>query len=250
MEKEKKYVIKLNFKIFQINFMLIGGLQKVSLIDYPDKICSIIFTMGCNFQCKFCYNPELVLTKKNPIIKEKEIFDFLEKKKIIIDGVCITGGEPTLHQDLPEFLTKIKEMGFLIKLDTNGTNPKMLKKIIDKKLVDYISMDIKTVLEKTKYEKIVDKKINLDKIKKSIKIILNFPNYEFRTTVVPTLIKEEDIISIAKQIKGAKKYFLQQFVPSEKMIDKKYRRIKPYSKEILEKMRQSIKKYIKKITIR
>ncbi|MEK7166913.1 MAG: anaerobic ribonucleoside-triphosphate reductase activating protein [Patescibacteria group bacterium] len=229
--------------------MLIGGLQKISLIDYPDKICSVIFTIGCNFKCKFCYNPELVLiNSQQPTIKQEDIFKFLKKKKKFIDGVCVTGGEPTLHQDLPEFLEQIKKMGFLVKLDTNGTNPKMLKKLIKKKLVDYIAMDIKAPF--LKYEKIIGKKIDLSKIKESIKIIINFPDYEFRTTVAPNLVTEEDIIFIAKQIKGAKKYFLQQFVPSEKMIDEKYKKLKPYPMEILKKMRDKTKKYIKTVKIR
>ncbi|MFH1838527.1 MAG: anaerobic ribonucleoside-triphosphate reductase activating protein [Candidatus Kuenenbacteria bacterium] len=233
--------------------MLIHGLQKISLIDYPDKICAIIFTKGCNFRCRFCYNPELVLANnKQSIIKQEEIFKFLKKRKKLIDGICVTGGEPTLHKDLPKFLAQIKKMGFLIKLDTNGTNPEMLKKLIKEKLVDYIAMDIKTSLEWEKYKKIIDVdffKI-FNKIKQSIKIIINFPNYEFRTTVVPNLIKEKDIITIAKQIKGAKKYFLQQFVPSKKMIDEKYKKIKPYSKEVLEKMREKARKYVKTTEIR
>ncbi|PKL72145.1 anaerobic ribonucleoside-triphosphate reductase activating protein [Candidatus Kuenenbacteria bacterium HGW-Kuenenbacteria-1] len=224
--------------------MLIGGLQKVSLIDYPDKICAIIFTKGCNFKCGFCHNSGLVLfDKQQSTIKEEKIFEFLEKRKKRLDGICITGGEPTLQKDLPEFLNKIKKMGFLIKLDTNGTNPEMLKKIIKKKLVDYIAMDIKAPF--SKYENITGAKVDLNKTKQSIKIIMNFSDYEFRTTIVPNLIKEEDIVFIAKQIQGAKKYFLQQFVFKEKMIDEKYKKIKPYSKEILEKMCNKAKKYIK-----
>jgi len=238
--------------------MLIGGLQKTSLIDYPDKICAVIFTLGCNFKCKFCYNPELVLPNtQQSIIKEEVFFKFLDKRKKIIDGVCITGGEPTLHKDLPKFLAKIKRMKFLIKLDTNGTNPEMLEKLIKKKLVSYIAMDIKAPLElnsqflKSKYEKAIGVKVDLKKIKKSIKIIKDSGiDYEFRTTVVPNLHTENDIIFIAKQIKGTKKFFLQQFVPNKKMIDEKYKKIKPYSKEVLEKMREKIKKYIKKIKIR
>lgn len=233
--------------------MLIYGLQKISLIDYPDKICAVIFTQGCNFRCKFCYNPELVLNNnQQSIIEQKEIFEFLKTRKKLIDGVCITGGEPTLHKDLPEFLDKIKRMEFLIKLDTNGTNPEMLKKLIQEKLVDYIAMDIKTFLEWERYKKIIgiDFPKIFSKIKQSIKIIINFSDYEFRTTVVPNLVKQEDIISIAKQIKGAKRYFLQQFVLSKKMIDEKYKKIKPYSKEVLEKMHEKAKKYVKKVEIR
>jgi pyruvate formate lyase activating enzyme len=235
--------------------MLIGGLQKTSLIDYPDKVCAIIFTQGCNFKCKFCYNPELVLLTDNNqqlTIKEEEIFEFLKKRKALIDGVCVTGGEPTLHKDLPKFLVQIKKMGFLIKLDTNGTNPKMLEKLIKKKLVDYIAMDIKaSLVQFLKYKKISGAKINLKNIKKSIEIIKNSGiDYEFRTTVIPGFHKEEDILQIAKEIFPAKKYFLQQFVPSKKMIDKKYKKIKPYSKEILEKMRDKAKEYVERVECR
>jgi pyruvate formate lyase activating enzyme len=251
--------------------MLIGGLQKTSLIDYPDKVCAIIFTHGCNFKCKFCYNPELVLLRNNNqqlIIKEEEIFEFLKKRKKLIEGVCVTGGEPTLHKDLPKFLAQIKKMGFLIKLDTNGTNPKMLEKLIKEKLVDYIAMDIKAPFELnfqfsisnfklnsksqiSKYKKMSDVKINLKNIKKSIEIIKNSGiDYEFRTTVIPGFHKEEDILQIAKEIFPAKKYFLQQFVPSKKMIDEKYKKIKPYPKEVLEKMRDKARKYVENVECR
>ncbi|MBI4652963.1 anaerobic ribonucleoside-triphosphate reductase activating protein [Candidatus Kuenenbacteria bacterium] len=249
--------------------MLFGGIQKISLIDYPDKICAIIFTQGCNFRCKFCYNPELVqLTNNNQqlTIMEGEIFEFLKKRKGLIDGVCVTGGEPTLHKDLPEFLAKIKKMGFLIKLDTNGTNPKMLKKLIDKKLIDYLAMDIKAPLENQKskiknqndkskfknhYKKVVGVKVDLKKIKESVKIIKNSGiDYEFRTTIAPGLHKEEDILQIAREISPAKKYFLQQFVPSEKMIDEKYKKVKPYPIETLKKMRDKARRYVGKVEVR
>ena len=250
--------------------MQIGGFQKVSLIDYPGKICSIVFVQGCNFRCGFCYNPELAiydLRFKNYELKERGIFDYLERRKKEIEGVCVSGGEPCLQKDLPEFLRKIKEMRFLIKLDTNGSNPEMLRKLIKENFVDYIAMDIKAPLEKfqisnskfqinsksqiPKYDKVTNVKVNLNKIKNSIEIIKNSNiNYEFRTTVVPGLLNKEDIIEIAKQIKGAQKYVLQGFVNNKKMIDFKYKNVEPYSKEILEEMAEGAREFVGECEIR
>jgi len=211
--------------------MLIGGLQKLTLIDYPGKIAATVFTVGCNFSCAFCHNPELVdpeKIKKQPIISEKEFFEFLTNRKGMLEGVCITGGEPTLHKDLPEFIKKIKKLGFSIKLDTNGSNPEMLKKLIDNNLIDYLAMDIKGPLQIPK---------------KSVELIKNSGiDYEFRTTVVPILHTKEDIIQIAKEISPAKKFFLQQFRPG-KNLDKKFEKEKPYSKKELDEFCEVIKSY-------
>jgi len=210
--------------------MLFGGLQKLSLIDFPGKICATVFTVGCNFSCAFCHNPELVdpiKIKKQPIISEKEFFEFLNSRQGMLEGVCITGGEPTIHKDLPEFIKKIKKLGFSIKLDTNGSNPEMLKKLIKNNLIDYIAMDIK----------------GPGQASKSIDIIKNSGiDYEFRTTIVPALHKKEDIIKIAKEISPAKKYFLQQFRPG-KNLDKKFEKEKTYSKKELEDFCEAIKSY-------
>ena len=205
----------------------------MTLIDYPGKIACTVFTIGCNFFCPFCHNPELVdpeKIKKQPIISEKEFFEFLTGRKGMLEGVCITGGEPTLHKDLPGFIKKIKELGFSVKLDTNGSNPEMLKKLIGEKLIDYIAMDIKNSNLKSQ-------------ISKSVEIIKNSRiDYEFRTTVVPVLHTKEDIIQIAKEISPAKKYFLQQFRPG-KNLDKKFEKEKPYSKKELEDFCEAIKSY-------
>jgi len=221
--------------------MEIGGLQKLTLIDYPGKIACTVFTIGCNFRCPWCYSAELVLPEKiksQPKISEREFFGFLKERKRLIEGVVICGGEPTVHEDLPKFIKKIKKLGYSVKLDTNGSNPKMLKDLIDKKLVDYVAMDIKA--PKQKYEKIVGRKINTEKIEKSIKILCGDKvNYEFRTTVVPTLHQREDILKITRWIKSAKKYFLQNFRP-EKTINPEFEKIKPYSQEELIEIRNAV----------
>jgi pyruvate formate lyase activating enzyme len=229
--------------------MRIGGLQKFSLIDYPEKTCAIIFTIGCNFRCKYCHNPELVLPEQYvKDIPTEEIFNFLKNRQGKLDAVCITGGEPTLHSDLIDFIKKIKDMGFLIKLDSNGSNPDVLKKIIDEKLVDYIAMDIKASLED--YEKIMGWKFPVDKIKKSIRLIMDSGiDYEFRTTIVKSLTSEDDLEKMAKSIDGAKKYYLQKFIPT-KLNDPRLMKAITYSDEEFSKIREKILKYVQKCEIR
>jgi pyruvate formate lyase activating enzyme len=197
--------------------------------------------------------------KDHFLILEDDLFDFLKKRKGKLEAVVITGGEPTLHKDLPEFLDKIKKLGYKIKLDTNGTNPAMLLPLLAKpacpvgrerggvrsggeSLIDYIAMDIKAPLEK--YEKIAGAKVSLSKIRKSIKLIIDsgLP-YEFRTTVVPGLIEKEDIAKMGKLIKGAKIWYLQQFRPDTDLVDKKFKKVRPYKDEELEEMRKIGEKY-------
>jgi len=186
--------------------MLIGGIQKTTLIDYPDKVACIVFTMGCNFRCGFCHNPELIETSKKSNISEDVFFDFLKKRKKILDGVVITGGEPLLQKDIKNFIIKIRDEGLLVKLDTNGTFPEQLKELIDLKLIDYVAMDLKNVLEK--YSDVVNVKDKEKHKLKSIKILLeNRVDYEFRTTVVAGLHSKEDLINASKLIKGAPRYF-------------------------------------------
>ena len=237
--------------------MLLGGLQKLTLIDYPDKVACTVFTVGCNFRCHFCYNLELVdpafLQEKN-LLTEEYFFNFLSERKGILDGVCVTGGEPTVQPDLIEFIRKIKEMGFLVKLDTNGTSPNILKELLDKNLVDYVAMDIKNNLKSrngSDYEKVIGIKVNIDDIKKSVEIIKNSGvDYEFRTTVVPGLHKEEDILAIAEEIKGAKRYYLQQFRQDEKIINPDFRKTLPNSKDFLEEVRKKIRDYFEACEVR
>ncbi|MCK4553658.1 anaerobic ribonucleoside-triphosphate reductase activating protein [Candidatus Parcubacteria bacterium] len=233
--------------------MLLGGLQKFSLLDYPNHLSAIIFTQGCNFQCQFCYNPMLVVVPQkdhHPEIKEDDLFAFLKKRAGKLDAVVITGGEPTIHADLPEFIDKIKKLGYLVKLDTNGANPKMIKKLIDKKLINYIAMDMKA--PKNKYEKIVGVPVDFNKIEKSVKIIMEsgLP-YEFRTTIVPGLLnKKDDIGKIAKIIKGADKWYLQQFKSDTDLVNKKMEKVEPYSARELEEMCEAGRGHVKRCEVR
>jgi len=202
--------------------MIIGGLVKFSLNDYPGKTSAVLFTRGCNFRCPYCHNPELVLPKQyaSEICLEK-IFSFLKSRKEKLDAVVITGGEPTWHTDLPKFLKEIKEMGFLVKLDTNGNNPEILKSIIQEKNIDYIAMDIKAPFEK--YTEVSRTLLDTKKIKKSISLIINsgLP-HEFRTTVAKPLTTFDDLRKIAERIKGADNYFLQRFVAGPKLNDQSF----------------------------
>ena len=227
--------------------MIFKGVQKLTLIDYPGKIACTLFTFGCNFRCPYCHNPELVLDNGIPSIPEEQIMGFLEKRKNFLEGVCITGGEPTLYSDLPEFIKKVKALGFSVKLDTNGTNPKMVKELIDRKLVDYIAMDIKAPLEK--YDDVVRVKADKKKIKESIEIIKAFPEYEFRTTILPDLLSKNDMIAIAKWLSGAKRFFIQQFKPS-KTLDKSFLGKRTYTKDELEDIRETIKSFFEVCEIR
>lgn len=208
--------------------MIIGGVQKTSLLDYPDKISAIVFTQGCNFRCGYCHNPELINSKEQAW-SVPAFLEFLKTRKGKLDAVVITGGEPCLQKDLPKFIKEIKKLGFLVKLDTNGNYPQVLNKVLP--YVDYIAMDIKAPLEK--YGKITNVKVNADDIKKSIDIIMNSEkNYEFRTTVVKSLLSEDDILKIGDLIFGAQCYYLQKFVPS-KILDYKLLNEATYSDDEL-----------------
>jgi len=230
----------------------IGGLQKLTLIDYPKKVACAVFLIGCNFRCPFCYNGELVLpekTKKQPVIPEKTFFEFLKDRKGLLDGVCITGGEPTINSALPKFIGKIKKMGFLVKLDTNGTNPQMVKRLIKSRLIDYIAMDIKSSFSvsdsqaakgTSKYDEAAGVKVDLRKIKESIDVIKNSGiDYEFRTTVVPGIHLKGDIVELARSISTVKRYYLQEF-KAGKNINRQLSAVNPYSRKELGEMRNAI----------
>jgi len=229
--------------------MKIGGLQKVSLIDYPGLISAIIFLQGCNFKCSYCHNPELVDSKLfQPCIKEKEVLDFLNMRRGKLDAVVITGGEPTIHDGLAPFIKQIKKRGFAVKLDTNGSQPRVIKNLLDEKLLDFIAMDIKAPLEK--YKDIVKTQVNPDSIKESIRLILKAKiPYEFRTTVVASQLEEKDILQIGKMIAGAKHYVLQKFVPV-KVLEKKFLKEKSFSDEKLQKIKNHLEHQITSVTIR
>lgn len=203
--------------------MEIVGIQKLTLLDYPGKIACTIFTNGCNFRCPFCHNGELVVNPSlNNILDIEEVFKFLKERFGRLDAVCITGGEPTLQKDLIEFIKRVKEIGYKVKLDTNGYFPSKLKELLDLKLIDCVAMDIKNSLEKYPITCGLEKML-LKNIVKSIDLIINSEiDYEFRTTVVKELHNKEDFVKIASLIKGAKKYFLQRFEDTPQNIKKGY----------------------------
>ena len=232
--------------------MLIKGLQKTTLIDYPGKIACTIFLFGCNFRCGYCHNPELVITPKNFDYPENEILLFLEKQKKYLDGICITGGEPLLNIDF-EFLRKIKNMGYKIKIDTNGSFPEKLKEIIEEKLVDYIALDIKTSREN--YEKAVNSVVLLEKIEESIKIISNFPEHEFRTTVVERFHDEEEIKEIMawlNKLTGKKnlKYCLQGFKNSGKLLNPEFSSDKNVNEIFLQELKEICEPFCEEVVVR
>lgn len=223
--------------------MEIRGLQKTSLLDYPDQICCIVFTPGCSFKCPFCYNKYLVNEpEKLDEIPEEYFFNFLKERKSLIDGVCISGGEPTLQKDLPTFIDKIKRLGLLVKLDTNGTNPEMIRQLILGKLVDYIAMDVKCSFEK--YNKLAGAKVSVEKIKESIKLIKESGvDHEFRTTVVKGYMDFNDLLEIAKELKGSKKYYLQKFRPIDSTINKDLNEDNSFNDDEMKEFADKLKPY-------
>lgn len=228
--------------------MRIGGLQRTTLVDFPGKVAATVFTQGCNLRCPYCHNPELVLpTQFGPTMPEEEFFDFLGKRQGKLDGICITGGEPTLQADLQPFLLRIKEMGFLVKLDSNGSRPDLFEKIFADGSVDYIAMDIKSPLER--YHETVGVPASLQhNFEKSIALIINGSiDYEFRTTVTKPLLSPQDMPAIGTAIKGAKRYFLQNFVRSKHLRDEEF---VPFTDEELAQSRQYMLEYVEEVGIR
>lgn len=231
--------------------MLIGGLQKMTLLDYPGQVAATIFTVGCNFRCHFCHNPELVLPDKKDsgVQTEKEVFDFLRSRKKLLDAVCITGGEPTLQKDIVEVCKAIKKLGYKIKIDTNGLRPHVLQRLINKELVDCMAMDIKAPW--SKYEKVVGVKVDLDKIKQSVKIIKEsgLP-HEFRSTILPGLHTVDDVIKMARQVKGADAYYLQQFKVAPQLVNQDFSTEGKYTLKEMEEIKKQIKPWFKKCSVR
>jgi len=229
--------------------MLIGGFQRFSLIDYPGKICAIVFTQGCNFRCPYCHNPELVNPKlfETPI-PEKEVLSFLANRRGKLDAVEITGGEPTLQPDLRDFMSELKKFDYLVKLDTNGSNPEILSEAIERGIVDYLAMDVKAPLER--YHEITDSRVDPAKIEHSIELIMSSGlDYEFRTTVVKSQLGKRDILEIGRLIRGSKRYILQKFVPV-KVLNPKYLDEVTYGDEDLEYFRDAVKGYVVECVVR
>lgn len=238
--------------------MRVAGLQKLTLIDYPGKLACTVFTFGCNFRCPWCYSRELVLPEeiaKYEGLSEAEFLKFLKERQGLLEAVCFCGGEPTLQKDLAKLIKKVKQMGYLVKLDTNGSNPEALKDLFKKKLLDYVAMDIKATigaqtqnsparigyaegvaggkLKCQSYDEAIGVKVDLDKIRQSIELIKNSGvDYEFRTTIVPGFHDKEVVLEIAKGLSPAKRYYLQSFRP-EKTIDRSLEKMPPYSHEEL-----------------
>ena len=234
--------------------LTIKGFIQNSLLDWDGKIVSTLYVPYCNFRCPFCHNAELILEPENlQTIPFETIKDYLIKNKKWIDGVCITGGEPCIYNDLPIFIRKIRSLGVLVKLDTNGGFSSLLRDIINEKLVDYIALDIKAPLNLLSYSQSIGIKSAeiLQEVKKSIKLVMNSGiNYEFRTTVVPGLHQEKDIEEIAKFIQNAKKYVLQNFSNKGEILDPKFKDVQPYHMEILKRMRKMASPYVKKCIVR
>lgn len=225
--------------------MDIRGFIETSFLDWDGKVSSVIFVPLCNFSCPFCRNASL-LSKIEllPPLDSEVIDEFLDKRRNFIDGVVLTGGEPTLQPDLIAYVKHLKSMNFLVKLDTNGTNPKILKELIANNLLDYVAMDVKAPLD-DKYSLACGSKVELASIRESIKLLIGSNiDYEFRTTVCPEFIGEKEVVEIAGAIAGAKKYVLQQFVAKD-VLDPKLLRVKPYSKEELSALARSAGKYVK-----
>ena len=226
----------------------IHGFQKMTMLDFPGKVACTAFTAGCNFRCPFCHNASLVTKINNEeIYSQEEIFDYLNKRKGVLDGICITGGEPLLYDGIVEFIKKARELGLLVKLDTNGSFPEKLKYLIDNGLVDYVAMDIKN--SKEKYAETIGlKEYDLSNVEKSVAILLEGKvEYEFRTTIVAEYHTTQDIVAIGNWIQGAKRYFLQNFVDSGNLIGSDMHAV---SKEFMKELQIEAAKFVEKVELR
>lgn len=225
--------------------MLIGGYQKLTLLDFPGKVAATIFTGGCNFRCPFCHNAELFTPSET--YTEEDVLKMIESRKHVLEGIAITGGEPTLSPDLPDFMKKIKDMGLLVKLDSNGYRPEVLRKILDEGLADYVAMDIKS--SKEHYGEVAGlPDIDMGKICESVDMLMSGKtDFEFRTTVIPELHSEEDFYAIGEWIRGEEKYFLQGYKDSEMVYDRKFSQP---SAQLMEEIRGILLPYIPNTSVR
>ena len=228
--------------------MIIDGFEKLTLLDYPENIACIIFTRGCNLRCPFCHNSSILeFSNEEAKFSEKEIFDYLEKRKNILDGVCITGGEPLLQPDIKEFIKKIKNLNLKVKLDTNGTNYSKLKELIEENLLDYVAMDIKNVYEKYSITTGI-KNLDIESIKKSIALLKKSKiEYEFRTTIVKNYHTFEDIENLCKLVGKDSDYYIQNLINSDNVLEKS---LESFSNEDLEKLKKFIENNYNNIKIR
>jgi len=229
--------------------MKIGTIQRFSLIDFPGRICAIVFTQGCNFRCPYCHNPELVEPSLYGTgMAESDLLAFLDRRRGKLDAVSITGGEPLLQRGLIMFIEKVRALGYLIKIDTNGSFPLVLKEMLDKGLLDYIAMDVKAPLER--YGDVVKAPVNPESIAHSIRLIMNSGvDYEFKTTVVSSLLTGRDVEKIGTLITGAKRYYLQRFVPS-KTLDPAFMNERSWDDDLLSAMKERLEKSVSSVLIR
>jgi pyruvate formate lyase activating enzyme len=224
--------------------MKFSGLQKISLIDYPNKVASVLFTPGCNLRCGFCHNWHIVVDPQPPFLQEATALEMLESRKKYVDAVVVTGGEPCMHKELPKFLAKLKERGFSVKLDTNGFFPDVLEECLGS--VDYVAMDVKT--SPKKYTRLGAK--DTAALMHTVEILnTGKVPYEFRTTLVPELATAEDVTCIGEIVKGAQTLALQQFIPDD-TLDKKFESIRPYAPEIIKGFAETMRKYAKNVVLR
>jgi pyruvate formate lyase activating enzyme len=224
--------------------MKFSGLQKISLIDYPNKVASVLFTPGCNLRCGFCRNWQIAVDPQPPFLQEVTALELLESRKKYVDAIVVTGGEPCMHKELPKFLAKLKERGFSVKLDTNGFFPEILEECLGS--VDYVAMDVKT--SPKKYTRLGAK--DTTGLMRTVEILKTGKvPYEFRTTMVPELVTDEDIQCIGEMVKGASTLALQQFVP-EGTLDKQFESIRPYAPETITDFAQTMKKYSANVVLR
>lgn len=225
--------------------MVISGLQKLTLLDYPQKVACTVFLGGCNLRCPFCQNGE-ILDGKTQAVSADDFFTFLKKRQKILDGVCVSGGEPLVHENIIDFIENVRALGYSVKLDTNGTYPEKLKKLIADRLVDYVAMDIKNCLRK--YAKTCGAAVDTEKIKESAALLMSGAvDYEFRTTVVAKYHRPEDFIAIGDWLRGAKRYYLQSFVDSQYVLEKG---LSAYSDSDMQAIKQLLLPFIPATKIR
>ncbi|MCS7120830.1 MAG: anaerobic ribonucleoside-triphosphate reductase activating protein [Nitrososphaerota archaeon] len=224
--------------------MRFGGLQKTSLIDFPGRISSILFTVGCNLRCPFCYNWRLIIDPKPPFLSEDEALEILESRRKYIDAVVISGGEPTINSDLPDFVRRLKERGFSVKLDTNGFRPEILEECLPN--LDYVSLDVKTSKDKYGILGVED----VQPLLRSLEILKKGDvDYEFRNTVVPRLVDREDVLKMGEMVRGGKRFVFQQFLP-ENAWDHSYREINPYDESVIMHFADLIRPYVEEVQLR
>ena len=228
--------------------MKIHGFQSLTLLDYPGKVACTVFLGGCNFRCPFCQNTGLVLSpEREAVVPMEEVLGVLRKRRGMLDGVCITGGEPTLTSDLPEFIGRVREMGYLVKLDTNGYRPDVLEKLLENGMLDYVAMDIKSSRER--YAKVAGLPgLDLNRIQRSVELLMGGKvDYEFRTTVAQGLHTREDIEAVGQWLQGCRRYFLQNYQESDQVMMPVFA---GFSREQLENFRRLLLEYIPEVGIR